>query len=90
MLPVRIKGELKTTCPKRPVFESPLWFSEVLGYYRHYKNGFLPVHGGVDQQPYKLMVILALIDDIKDSVQEQAPKEESRPKGNPFAEQMKG
>jgi hypothetical protein len=63
------EGELDR-CIKRPVYENPEWFSEILTTYRAYQKGFLPNEGALNSQPKGFLQMVNIVDDALNSVHE--------------------
>ncbi len=58
------------TCIRRPILDSPEWFSEILNTYRAYQRGFLPNEGALNSQPKGFLQMINIVDDALHSVQE--------------------
>lgn len=90
-MPIRIDGEEWFRCPRRPLKDDPRWWEEFLALFAMYKKGFLPEHGGVQDQPHFLVQAMHTFEGAV--AQADASREEiteTRPKGNPFAGQGNG
>lgn len=67
-----------TTCPRRPVKDNRRWFSDIFTHVGHYRNGFLPVAGGIEDQPYKLMKLIEIVVSVADEAAEGKAEEERK------------
>jgi hypothetical protein len=56
-------GNKRYRCPRRPILENPRYFSKVVAAFNNYKNGFLPVAGGINDQPALFSKTIAIIED---------------------------
>lgn len=75
--PVVMAGEEYYRCPLRPLYENPDKLPEIIWYYRSYNKGFLPVEGGLLDQPHKLLSCIKVIDKAYNMAEaEKAEKEE--------------
>ena len=64
-----IPGVLKTSvCPRKSL---PSDWVELMGLFRHYRNGFLWADGGVSNQPALYMDAMRLIDQWVNTFSEQ-------------------
>lgn len=59
-----LDGEPRTRCPRRPIFEDPLWYNYLIEAYNAYKGGFLPHAGGMMDQAALFPFIMGTIDDV--------------------------
>jgi hypothetical protein len=66
------------SCPARPWLDDPETMHLLYDLYAHYRNGFLPVAGGVLDQPAKLMGALAVVAHEVESCAEERRSEQSR------------
>lgn len=57
-------GLSRSRCPRRPIYENPQWYNEIIAAYNHYKNGFLPHAGGLVDQPALYPFVMGSIDAI--------------------------
>lgn len=65
-----VDGENIFRCPLKLITEESYIY---MRYYRHYKNGFLPVHGGLMDQATKFLKAMAIIDSaIEETRRENA------------------
>lgn len=63
-------------CPKRVIRGNPYFYLELFRLYGMYKKGFLPVTGGLDKQPAKLLAFIYEMDVLFSKI--EALKEESK------------
>ena len=84
-MPIIINGEEIYSCPRRPLKDNPLGYSELFGLFQHYKNGFLPEGGGIMDQSPKLMNLLSICDMVVSEIEQQKIEEQKTPKGRPQA-----
>ncbi len=57
---------MQYTCPRRPIYENPSFYSDLFWVYSNYKLGILPDAGSLLEQSYKLMFFIRHIDSIID------------------------
>jgi hypothetical protein len=71
-LPLTIDGEDTYRCPRRPIKDDPRFWARLMEYYGHYKNGFLPGPGGLDQQSARGMALLSMMHScVQECAKEQ-------------------
>lgn len=78
-----LDGEARTRCPRRPIFEDPLWFNSIIEAYNSYKNGFLPHSGGLMDQAALYPFIMSTIDDIMQTCDQIEMERRAKANNNP-------
>jgi YHS domain-containing protein len=75
IIPTQIDGKDYYFCPRRIVNESKDLLFDVLEAYAHYKNGFLPDPGSINEQPHRLMKLVLLVAKVIAECEEQQRQE---------------
>jgi hypothetical protein len=63
-LPMEVDGEDSWACPRRPVKDDPLLFSEVMSHYGLYKEGVLADEGAINSQATKYVAVMRLVHSV--------------------------
>lgn len=80
---LEIDGFLLARCPKRPILDDPVGFSDLFWHYGQMQKGYLPEKGGLNDQPAKFMQYMRIIDRALDYCRsEQDRREEAKRRGS--------
>lgn len=71
-LPMTLDGVEIFRCPRRPLLDDPQFFNLIFSTYRHYKDGFLPVSGGILDQAPKMMRAMSAMSTVLEELREEA------------------
>jgi hypothetical protein len=84
-LPVKIDGKDQWRCPVRPMLDDPREYGYIMNTLGHYRQGFLPYAGGIQDQPYLLMqyMVIALDQVSKCEAQRAENANSGRPPPQP-------
>lgn len=63
--PLELDGEKQMRCPRRMLLDYTAYMNEVWWLYGNYKEGILPEHGGLYDQPAKLLAVIRVLDSTK-------------------------
>lgn len=76
-IPYQIDGEDHARCPRRPIFEEPELWNDLLMSFHDYEAGRFPEDGGMQDQPYKYtntMWIMAAAKSEAEDIKDRARK----------------
>lgn len=79
MIPLQMDGEDLWRCPRRPIFEEPDLWNEMLLLYGQYQEGRFPDDGGLNSQPAKYLLVMQAMSSA------QAEAEKAREKAKTTA-----
>lgn len=84
-MPVIINGKPQMRCPARPMLDDPASYGYILNTLSHYRNGFLPYAGGIQDQPFLLMQYVIIAHDQASKCEAQKAENASSGKNLPRA-----
>lgn len=71
-------------CPRRPIFEDPLFYDRLFQAYAHWKQGILPEEGSLLSQPSVLTQMVQVIDgELADIRGRRDREDQGRPTPTP-------
>jgi hypothetical protein len=71
-------GEKQNRCPRVAIKADPEWWSDIAQAYSSYEKGFLPVQGGLDDQPALFQPIMATVASALDDERDLAKIQRDR------------
>jgi hypothetical protein len=75
---LEIDGEVVERCPRRPLLDTPDFFSAAFWLYGNYDRGILPEGGTLKSNPHKLVQVFRVIQTAKDDALEERERRERR------------
>lgn len=80
VIPMRMDGEDYYRCPRRPFLDQPELVNSVLSAYQSYIKGYLPDPGSLEDQGYRYVVSMFLVDAAVNEAKEELDRR-ARSKG---------
>lgn len=61
-IPMILDGVELTRCPRRPIYENEMYVATVLNAYRTYMRGILPNEGSLEDQPFRYVALMTVVE----------------------------
>lgn len=75
LVPYQLDGEDFYRCPRRPIYEEPEMWSEVLSSFYDYQANRYPEAGGMQDQPYQYLELMRVMSSAKYEAEEVKEKQ---------------